>query len=1003
MRIFVSFSRHAQLWVGVVVAWALFSCSESPVFLQRKNGEFCERHQDCASQLCRLDDRGDGVCSSPKIRTYQSGCKKHSDCAHDVCVQEREGDSYCSQRCESSCTNSYQCVPTSLELSSRKICIQSRLNRRALGEVCRDWMDCGSGICIGGVFQLDGGWCSKPCSDQEPCPKDYTCFTLGDEKIYTILNQRGQASLGRSVCMFNSYVAKLSGLPPQGLQGDWSTGTLSATQIYRAQTGEWQAPTGDTESISIYIGGVYIRASYTAKEQGACVERRSHYEEGRIVVQNNEATFIPSEGVIRQESSCSPEQASTKSHVMPSQTLQWTLDTSQRTHFLSLGQGTLKLKLQKLQCHGSQCGSCSSSPECKWDGKCLQGPQGCIVGQSADCKQSYNCKQQGKCTKGTMGCEAGEGDCSRSQGCKQHGLCGRVQRDAQNSNFKWVSVWVCEAKSEQHCQQSDACKQRGLCGWNGRRCVSCPRSLGCRTRGACGTAKGVCVVDNDADCQQSNDCRTLGHCSRIAADGKYKCIARSDSDCFGKDVCRTQNRCTAHEGRCVTCRESEGCKKSGRCSFQSKVGCVVGGRDDCLQSEGCKLEGNCSKVKGQCLAELSGDCVRSEACKKEKRCQVKNHRCVTCKESLRCEQEGLCSGDVFCSASSETDCLQSTRCKRDGMCALTQGKCGPCRPSTACFREGRCHLGKGVCEVGGESDCKQSEICQKDKRCRFSTVKKICVLCREVEDCSLSGKCSWGKGSCQAASDADCKVSKVCLTNKWCRAVNGLCVACSQTPECQTLGQCSSGQTSCEVRFDWDCQASQLCRRDGKCKAEKGQCIACSASEGCSKEGRCSLGQDLRTCVARSSVDCAQSDACKKDDRCFWERGICVTCKQTKGCSSEGKCSAGPIGCYPKFDDDCKRSDACLRQGLCRAVNGRCVACKDAPECKTQGRCTQGATSCVVKTHQDCRASQMCTTDGKCSRKDDTTCEASSDADCQLGHVCKVEKKCKASNGECVP
>jgi hypothetical protein len=46
-----------------------------------------------------------------------------------------------------------------------------------IGDGCSAPADCATGLC------LDGSYCTRPCSDGEPCPDDYSCELRGDETL----------------------------------------------------------------------------------------------------------------------------------------------------------------------------------------------------------------------------------------------------------------------------------------------------------------------------------------------------------------------------------------------------------------------------------------------------------------------------------------------------------------------------------------------------------------------------------------------------------------------------------------------------------------------------------------------------------------------------------------------------------------------------------------------------------------------------------------------------
>jgi cyclophilin family peptidyl-prolyl cis-trans isomerase len=115
----------------------------------------------------------------------------------------------------------------------------------------------------------------------------------------------------------------------------------------------------------------------------------------------------------------------------------------------------------------------------------------------------------------------------------------------------------CQSREEKEkeltaqCKRDAPCKKQGLC------------------TGRCAPEPCVCVVANDADCQQSSECESLGKCS--VKDGK--CIVATNADCARAMGCKPSALCTAKDGACVVgsdsdCKQSELCKNQQRCSMK---------------------------------------------------------------------------------------------------------------------------------------------------------------------------------------------------------------------------------------------------------------------------------------------------------------------------------------------------------------------------------------------------------------------------------------------------
>jgi len=118
----------------------------------------------------------------------------------------------------------------------------------------------------------------------------------------------------------------------------------------------------------------------------------------------------------------------------------------------------------------------------------------------------------------------------------------------------------CESREDKEkeltaqCQREAPCKKQGMC------------------TGRCSPEPCICVVANDADCQQSAECEALGKCS--LKDGK--CVVSTNADCARAVGCKPSGLCTAKDGACIVgsdndCKQSDLCKGQQRCSMKNNA------------------------------------------------------------------------------------------------------------------------------------------------------------------------------------------------------------------------------------------------------------------------------------------------------------------------------------------------------------------------------------------------------------------------------------------------
>lgn len=157
-------------------------------------GTACTENTECASLFCAEGKCSEpcvpsGVTSCPSGTVCQAGnvqtcgscqaagllgdaCEGSSDCASRLCASAPEIGSFCTTPCadQDPCPGGYACV----EAAGTSICIPTR---RGLGNACETQAECASGIC---AQEGDRTYCTRSCSDVEPCPASFSCAATND-------------------------------------------------------------------------------------------------------------------------------------------------------------------------------------------------------------------------------------------------------------------------------------------------------------------------------------------------------------------------------------------------------------------------------------------------------------------------------------------------------------------------------------------------------------------------------------------------------------------------------------------------------------------------------------------------------------------------------------------------------------------------------------------------------------------------------------------------------
>ena len=314
------------------------------------------------------------------------------------------------------------------------------------------------------------------------------------------------------------------------------------------------------------------------------------------------------------------------------------------------------------------------------------------------------------------------------------------------------------------------------------------------------------------------------------------------------------------------------------------------------------------------------------------------------------------------------------------------------------------------------SDCRRSAGCREDGRC--TPVGGHCVASSD-EDCSLSLHCadwahcslvhSGADTSCGVAKDGDCEHSSSCASWGGCSALDGICIAgkdedCRRTESCREYGQCSARSGQCIAANDSDCKQTPNCSLLGNCVAANASCTTsdptCRASKDCREEGRCS--NVAGGCRANAVADCVASDDCAARHRCSLSDHECVDdqlpCASSEACLTHGRCG-GTSYCEARSDADCAKSTECKTSGKCKKYGPECAeSCATTELCRLVGACTDGTKGCEVASAADCERSDSCKQGGVCNFVDGR-CVAS-DASCARSERCKSEGKCSANESK---
>ncbi|MCX7943516.1 MAG: hypothetical protein N2746_03300 [Deltaproteobacteria bacterium] len=221
-------------------------------------------------------------------------------------------------------------------------------------------------------------------------------------------------------------------------------------------------------------------------------------------------------------------------------------------------------------------------------------------------------------------------------------------------------------------------------------------------------------------------------------------------------------------------------------------------------------------------------------------------------------------------------------------------------------------------------------VCENDRDCnseRPYCVNKVCVVCRNNEDCKTGeicnekNECEFFEKVCQKNTDCDmgyiCKSGKCvegCLTNKDCppedkpnsticntKSQNPVCVECLGDTDCIRIGlgtKCNEQNMCVEITCDPPCNEWEHCTNEGKCELNEGRC---------NNDRDCQLIDpsyicDLTTHTCKFKPQCAKNEDCNAlcpecGGYCRNQKCDCITNCPKKGvceqCADSSECEAG--------------------------------------------------------------------------------------------------------------
>lgn len=665
------------------------------------------------------------------------------------------------------------------------------------------------------------------------------------------------------------------------------------------------------------------------------------------------------------------------------------------------------------------CAHCKRGFHCSGNGRCLKNSQGHCKWCSDDkhCRSPLVCKidtgkTSGKCAKPM---KRGQKCTDPCWGCAKGLVCGKDK--------------ICHQKRNPHCgpcQNDDECQQHLVCKkenrWKQGKCAK-PMKEGKSCRDPCwGCAKGLtCGKDkkchpvrnphcgpcrNDDNCQDPLVCkkehgRKDGKCAKPMKEGQ-SCI----DPCWGcaKGLeCRKDKKChpkrNPHCGPCQNdnqCQDPLVCKKEndkeeGKCAKPMKEGqSCIDPCWGCAKGLFCASDKKCKRRR----LPVCSECKKDKDCDSNLRCKIGDngigkcaklegigapcsHKCILCKDRLRCDPKGLCTTPPkgLCGkCSRDFDCDSDLYCLRVGAsvgrCTKRSSQDEPCgKFCKTCQHPLVCDKKVKKCKTANCKTCTSDSQCLSGHRC--TTQANGSKQCSKI--IKKNGKC---QGRClQCDNDLEC-INGFCNVPKKPR-----CDRCQRTNECEAGLHCGidkSGKKKCLELLD----TGKPCDK---------QCIACKQDLICGKNGKCGKPKLERCETCQSDAECEDGLSCRRGP------------KGRKRCSEKVKKDAS-------CGKDCRYCSSGLecRNNKCQPPKAdKCEECEENDDCEAGLTCRKtadGSKKCslVVSLGDDCKSEcHYCTNDlvcgstGKCENPKAEKCEL-----CQKNSDCEDGLKCHARPNE---
>jgi formylglycine-generating enzyme required for sulfatase activity len=514
----------------------------------------------------------------------------------------------------------------------------------------------------------------------------------------------------------------------------------------------------------------------------------------------------------------------------------------------------------------------------------------------------------------------------------------------------------------------DTCKADGTCKHTPLAGLECSDGNVCTEGDKC-SAEGVCVGDQNVDCDDDEPC-TNDYCDEAAGcvNEPLQSDDQQPQDCDGS-FCTLGDQCV--EGECQA-GDVKSCDDDNECT-----------NNDCDSNSGSCLnsplsdvacdDGNFCTDGDECVA---GECVPGEMLECED-----NNPCTT----DSCNPK---SGCMFAPVTEPTPCDDTNACTKDDQCA------GP-----------KCQGTAKVCE--DDNPCTDNQ-CSPEEGCYFSPASG--EACDDGDACTKSDLCS--EGECVSGAPLDCSDGVECTVDM-CDA--GECKNVANHSACDD-GKFCNGEESCDLESGCVLGIAPtlddgiVCTVD-TCDEENDEPVhavdhtfcddndVCTGEEACDPIQGCLAGEEL---VCADDIDCTEDscdplEGCKNvptDGDCDDENACSLDiCSPETGCENsplavlEGECCAE--------DDDCDDANICTDDtcGIdfhCAFSNKEDGAlCTDGLTCTLDDACLGGQCTGAA---DDCDDGLDCTVD---SCDGDAGCVNTADSDfCDDENVCTGTEEC---------